>query len=268
MYYAFLGLAVLSLVFLVLIRCRGRNPKLKEFSYYAYAHRGLHNEQVPENSMSAFRRAVMYGYGAELDVHLLKDGNLAVFHDSDLKRMTGQEGIIEELTAEDLKNYHLNGTEETIPLLEDVLKVFEGKTPLIVELKSANNVAQLTETACKMLDRYHVQYCMESFDPRCVRWLRKNRPDVVRGQLSENFLRDKNSKFPFLLRFCMTFLFTNVVTRPDFIAYRYRDRKQIAFQLCLSVWKAKGVAWTLRTKQEYDNAVALKLLPIFEDFLP
>lgn len=37
--------------------------------------------------LAAFRRAIRHGYGAELDVHLLRDGTLAVFHDSDLKRM-------------------------------------------------------------------------------------------------------------------------------------------------------------------------------------
>ena len=75
-------------------------------------------------------------FGAELDVHLMADGNLAVVHDSDLTRVCGKKGVIEDLRREDLKNYPLQGTGETIPLFGDVLDLFAGKTPLIVELKA------------------------------------------------------------------------------------------------------------------------------------
>ena len=104
-----------------------------------YAHRGLHcsADSVPENSLAAFRRAIRHGYGAELDVHLLRDGTLAVFHDSDLKRMTGVTGVLEDCTAQDLAALHLAGTPETIPQLCEVLSLYEGTgLPLVVELKS------------------------------------------------------------------------------------------------------------------------------------
>ena len=67
-----------------------------------YAHRGLHGPGAPENSMAAFRRAAEAGYGAELDVHLTRDGRLAVIHDADLTRMCGVPGLVEEQTAEEL----------------------------------------------------------------------------------------------------------------------------------------------------------------------
>ena len=61
---------------------------MKDLARWDYAHRGLHDKEVgsPENSLAAFKEAVESGYGAELDVHLLKDGNLAVIHDSSLFR--------------------------------------------------------------------------------------------------------------------------------------------------------------------------------------
>ena len=77
---------------------------LQKLLCWNYAHRGLHGDGVPENSLEAFRLAKEAGYGVELDIHLLKDGNLAVFHDSKLERITGQAGVIEELTTENLKS--------------------------------------------------------------------------------------------------------------------------------------------------------------------
>lgn len=105
---------------------------------YRYAHRGFHDKPViPENSLPAFRRAIEHGFGAELDVHLLKDGTLAVFHDSDLRRCANVDGQIEDLTLEELKQLRLEGTDEQIPTFDEVLALFESATPLIIELKTA-----------------------------------------------------------------------------------------------------------------------------------
>jgi glycerophosphoryl diester phosphodiesterase len=219
--------------------------------------------------MAAFKAALDNGYGIELDIHLLKDGNLAVMHDSLLNRTTGQPGHIEDLTTEELKNYRLEGTDETIPEFMDVLTLYNGKAPLIVELKPENgNHAALTEAACKMLDSYKGVYCLESFDPRCVAWLKKNRPDLVRGQLTENFVKRKNN-LPDYLKFALTHLLTNIMCTPDFVAYKFEDRNDsLSTKLCRKLWKAQGVTWTIKTMEDYNTAVAEGWLPIFESFEP
>lgn len=249
--------------------CRKGHPGLKDLQGWAYAHRGLHKEGVPENSMAAFKAALDHGYGVELDIHLLKDGNLAVIHDSLLNRTTGQAGCVEELTTEQLKDYTLEGTEETIPEFRDVLTLFEGKVPLIVELKPENgNQAALAEAACRMLESYKGVYCIESFDPRCIAWLKKNRPDVVRGQLSENFFKGRNDLSE-VLRFALTHNLLNFLSRPDFVAYNFSHRKDsFTTELCRRLWKCQGVAWTIRSQEDYDTAVAEGWLPIFEGFEP
>ncbi len=262
-------LLIIALLYLFTIRCRSGHAGLKDLQGWSYAHRGLHGEGIPENSMAAFRAALEGGYGIELDVHLLKDGNLAVIHDSLLNRTTGQPGRIEDLTTEDLKHYHLEGTGETIPEFMDVLTLFDGKAPLIVELKPVDgNHAALTEAACKMLETYRGVFCMESFDPRCIQWLKQHRPDIIRGFLSENFFRSRNDMSD-VLRFALTNLITNVITVPDFVAYKFADRKTVPGpELCRKLWKAQGVTWTLKTKEDYDTAVAEGWLPIFEGFRP
>ena len=142
---------------------RLKHPEKDRLKGWNYAHRGLHNRDkgIPENSLAAFRAAVEHGYGAELDVHLLRDGNLAVIHDSLLERVTGQSGRIEDLTTDDLKNYRLCGTEETIPTFREVLDTFAGKTPLIIELKPVdNNHAALCKAACDAMEGYEGLWCM------------------------------------------------------------------------------------------------------------
>lgn len=261
---------ILVLLVLFVLSNMGRtgHPGLKALRGHAYAHRGLHGAGVPENSLEAFRLAKEADYGVELDVHLLKDGNLAVFHDKTLERMTGREGRIVDLTTEELKDYHLNGTEQTIPTFREVLKLFDGKVPLIVELKAVENCAALCEKTCKMLDGYKGPYCLESFDPRCVYWLKKNRPDLIRGQLTQNYFAGSKAPIPGFLKILLRHQVLNFLTRPDFVAYRYSDRKTLSNVICGKVWKLQGVTWTLKAQEEFDTATKEGWIPIFEGFRP
>lgn len=234
-------LTILAVVYLCALRGRTGHPLLPELGRWKYAHRGLHGNGVPENSMAAFRLALENGYGIELDVHLLADGNLAVIHDDSLLRTAGVDVRIEDLTTEELSNYRLENTDEVIPTLPQVLKLFAGKAPLIVELKPANgNHDVLTSKACKMLKAYDGLYCVESFDPRCIRWLKKHEPELVRGQLAHNSLRE-GGKAPFLLRFLMTNLLSNFWNSPDFIAYQFSDRNRLSVRIARKFWKIQGV---------------------------
>ena len=257
-----LGLYALS------VRGRTGHPGLAALRGWRYAHRGLHGNGIPENSMAAFRAALEGGFGIELDVHLLKDGSLAVIHDSVLKRTTGLSGTVEELSAQDLEHCFLEGTQETIPLFREVLNLYQGKAPLIVELKAVgSNYAELTKAACDMLDSYNGPYCIESFDPRCVSWLKKNRPDLIRGQLTENFVAGKGS-LPMYLKVILTLQLENFLIQPDFIAYKYADRRNLGNWIARKLWSIQGVTWTIKSQSDLDTAEKEGYLPIFEGFLP
>ncbi len=233
-----------------------------------YAHRGLHSNGVPENSMAAFQKALEHGYGIELDLHLMKDGTLAVIHDASLKRTAGVDIQIESLTREDLKKYTLEGTDEWIPVFDQVLELYAGKAPLIIELKPVNgNHAALCHAACEAMKGYSGAFCMESFDPRCVHWLRRNRPQIIRGQLAENFLVG-NSSMPFLLKAVMSWNLMNFLTRPDFVAYKFHDRKNLSIAVCRKLWRLQGVTWTLRAPADHAAALKEGWIPIFENYIP
>ena len=264
----FIILLFLAALYLGSVGGRKGHPGLKNLQGWSYAHRGLHSAGVPENSMAAFRAALEHSYGIEFDLHLLKDGNIAVIHDASLKRTTGADGYIEDLTTEDLQNYHLEGTSETIPTFRQLLDRYDGKAPLIVELKpERGNHAALAEAACKMLETYPGPYCIESFDPRCVYWLKKNRPYIIRGQLAENFFRS-DTVLSVPVKFILSNSLSHFLTVPDFTAYKFADRKNISTWICRKLYGVQGVSWTLRTKEEYDIAVKEGWLPIFENFIP
>lgn len=268
MIIALIVLAVLFVLYLLALHGRTRHPLLRKLRQWNYAHRGLHGNGVPENSMAAFRLALENGYGIELDVHLLADGNLAVIHDASLKRTAGADVRIEDLTTEELENFRLEGTDEKIPTFGQVLQLFDGKAPMIVELKPENgNHDALTQKACRMLQDYKGLYCMESFDPRCIRWLKKNRPEIVRGQLAHNSLHELGN-VPYILRFIMTNLLSNFWNTPDFVAYRFCDRNRLSVRIARKFWKIQGASWTLKTQEDFDTAVREAWIPIFEGFKP
>lgn len=250
------------------LRGRKKHPGLTALQGWNYAHRGLHDPSRPENSMAAFGAALEKGYGIELDVHLTKDGYLVVVHDSRLQRVTGRAGIVEEMTLAQLADYRLCSTQEGIPLFSQVLALFSGKAPMIVELKSyQGNHAELTDKAMAMLEGYKGVYCVESFDPRCVRHLKKHYPQVIRGQLSENFLK-RDKSYPLLARLILTGLVSNFLTVPDFVAYRFSDRKCLSVFLARRLWGVQGVCWTLTSPDQHETALREGYLPIFEGYTP
>lgn len=267
MWIIFVSILFLAVLYLWCLKGRNHQPGLQELKKWYYAHRGLHNATKPENSMAAFRAALEAGYGIELDIHLMKDGNLAVIHDSSLKRTAGSDITIEELTTEELQYYTLMDSNEHIPLFSQVLELYQGKAPLIIELKAVNNSAELCQAVCKILDEYQGPYCVESFDPRCIHWFKKNRPDMIRGQLSENWIRTKSS-MPGILKWALTNHILNFYTRPDFIAYQFRDRNTLSTKVCRQIWGITGVAWTIRTPEDFETALQENWIPIFENFIP
>ena len=247
----------------------------REISRYRYAHRGLHGDGVPENSVAAFRHAREHGFGVELDVHLTADDELAVIHDSELERMCGRRGVVEEMTLDELRECRLADTDERIPTFDEALSVFEcdptGESDLlpfvIVELKTrGDNVAALCERAMSRLDEHLVRFCVESFDPRVVVWLRRHRPEVIRGQLAQNFMEEDWR--PVYQRVGGTALLSNAAARPDFVAYRFRDRDNAAVRLSCGLLGAHLVEWTIRSKEELAQCEAEGAVAIFEGFLP
>ena len=235
-----------------------------------YAHRGYHDKpDIPENSMAAFRRAAAHGLAVEFDVHLIADGSLVIVHDEQLERETGVKGQIEDYDIVNLNKLRLEGTDEKIPTFDEVLDLFENTgLPLLIELKVARgNYRELTEAVCKRLDSYKGEFVIESFDPRVLMVLRKIRPEIIRGQLVQNFFKSREG-LPFYQVFLLTNLMFNRIVQPDFIACKYADRCSRSLRRAIDRAGIPEASWTIRTPDEYREALAAGCTPIFERFDP
>lgn len=264
-------LAMVCLYLLMIMpRMTGR-ADTKPFFRWLYAHRGLHDNRsdAPENSMRAFRKAVGADFGIELDVQLSKDGVAVVFHDDTLKRICGVEGRVCERTFEELQLLSLCGTDQKIPRFADVLEVVDGKVPLIVELKTETMDVSVCEEADKLLSSYKGLYCIESFNPLALSWYRRNRKDVVRGQLSEPFYEEsKSGEYPNPLFLLLENLLLNWRAKPDFIAYNHKHPGKLSLQLCRKLYRCTTAAWTIKSNEELAAARKHFDIFIFDSFLP
>ena len=230
-----------------------------------YAHRGLHGNGVPENSLAAFRLAVENGHGIELDVQLSADGKVMIFHDDTLKRMTGCDKLLSELTAAELRELRLAGTDEKIPYFTEVLELVDGKIPILVELKGENLDTSICKATNEILKDYKGPYCVESFNPVLVRWYKRHVKHVMRGLLVTKMTKDieKHKKGYFFLRSMML----NCMSRPDFIAYDVRY-PGFGLDLCTKFFGATPYAWTIRNEDHYYKAREYGAFVIFEHIKP
>lgn len=235
-------LTILFVLFISLIRTQKR--RCDAMPADRYAHRGLHGDGIAENSISAFKAAAERNLAVELDIQLTADKKLVVFHDTSLKRVCGADTTVAEHTYEELQQFRLCGTEDTIPLFADVLAIMNG-LPIICEIKAQGSAADtaICPYAAEALDAYGGSICMESFSPFYVRWFRKNRPDTIRGQLACNFREDAGMNL--IEKLALRNLLFNILTRPDFIAYRYTD-DSVGFKLCRELFNPICIAWTTK----------------------
>lgn len=259
-------LAVLAVIYLFLVAPRmfGK-PDRSVLMGVHYAHRGLfdNDSDAPENSLNAMRKAVEAGYGIEFDVQLSKDDVPVVFHDATLKRMCGVDGKVWDYTLEELQKMKLKNSDETIPTLEQVLGVVDGKVPLIVEYKMDRVDTKVCEQGNAILEKYNGVYCIESFHPFAVKWYRDHRSDVIRGQLSQDFSK---TDYKGIQYWAMTHLLLNFLTRPDFIAYNHKDKDIFSRRLCAQLG-ALSVAWTIKNRKQYEEAKPYFDLVIFDSFI-
>lgn len=147
------------------------------------AHRGIFdNQKIPENSLKAFQKAVDKKIPIELDVQLTKDDVLVVFHDDDLLRMTGHDGILQKKTYEEIKNYSLLDTKEKIPMFSKVLDLVDDKVFLDIEVKGTKRIKKTCDVLLKLLEG-HSNYVIKSFHPEIIRAIKKKRRDIEVGLL-------------------------------------------------------------------------------------
>ncbi len=214
------------------------------------AHRGYHNNKkgIPENSVLAFKKAIDNNYLIELDVRLTKDQKLVVFHDDNLKRVCGVNKRVKDLTYIELLKYNLFDTTLKVPLFSDVIKLVNGKVPILIETKYHNRYGVLEKILINELSNYKGLYAIQSFYPMSLLWLKRNTKDIPIGLLSSNFKNDLNR----LKSIIGKTLILDLFFKTDFISY---DVKGLPNNyLSYKRDKKKIVIWTIKNKKDYDLA--------------
>ncbi|MCK3941252.1 glycerophosphodiester phosphodiesterase [Streptococcus suis] len=266
MYWLLSILVFLLGLFFYLLAPRRKVVDFEPFLNWDYAHRGFHDNAgpAPENSLLAIQLAVEKGYGIEFDIRLTKDGQLVVFHDENLKRTSGIDQNIEELTYEELLSFSLFASKERIPLLSQILSTVAGRVPLIVELKSESmEVADLCRRTIAELDTYEGLFMVESFNPLVVAYFRKHRPNYFRGQLSGNLEGKKGVSYTVVRH-----LLSNVIARPDFVAYDHLYQNNLNLRLMKVIFGIPLICYTVKNPEEYEKNRSMFDLQIFEGFEP
>lgn len=153
-----------------------------------FAHRGLHyGAGFPENSLIAFAAALELGAGIECDLRLTADDHILVFHDSDAMRMCASPLEIGRSTLADLQRLKVG--EQPIPTLESLLQLVGGRVPLLLEVKVGDDLWRWASALKCALHDYRGPFGIMSFDPRLVRLVKTNLPEVRRGLVIRDSLQ-------------------------------------------------------------------------------
>lgn len=291
---------------------------------------------APENSLASFAAACEAGYGIELDIQLTRDGEVVVVHDADLGRVAGDPRKIKDLSYDELTRIPLyptakpgdaeaallpggeenpplvvtpsnapEGYYQHVPLFSDVLKLVDGRVPLIVEYKFENNSTwddrdvELMEKGHALLEAYSGAFVVESFHPGAVNWYKENHPEVCRGQLAcwpgvDDDVADADaevvsgagvsgagkrsaahsagastspSPIDRVREYAAGSLVFDWLSRPDFVAYDWRGGVLPQVRLTRAMG-AMPVSWTVRSQDEYAQCADHFDRCIFEAFIP
>lgn len=245
-----------------------------EFWAKPFAHRGLHDEALPENSLSAILAAVDAGYAIEIDVQPSSDGEAMVFHDYTLDRLTDEVGRTDARSVAELNAIKLGQSDDTIPTLEAVLRGVAGRVPMLIEVKDQSGGFTRTDgtlerRVCHLVEQSgYVDACaIMSFNPFSADHVRDFLPDVMRGVVSYDFEHPHDENIPAEHRADLAALRWFEDTGADFVSYGAGSLPSGR----TDALRANGVpvfCWTIRSAEEATKALRHCDQITFEGYRP
>lgn len=217
------------------------------------AHRGAKGYE-PENTLSAFQKALdLRASGIEFDVHLSIDGEIIVFHDETIDRMTDGKGAVKDLSLSELKRFRIDGNHE-IPTLSEVLDLVDRKCLVNIELK----VEMAAEKVTTLIERYvlehnwaYTDFLVSSFDWKALQEIRKWNPKIPLGVLTETNLE-------------LAIAFAEFIKSETIHPYFHLLTKENVAQM-----QAKGLKvfpWTINEPEDLQRIKSLNVNGIISDF--
>lgn len=219
----------------------------------SYAHRGLHGPRTGyiENSLSAFNAAIEHSFGFELDVLMCQDKRAIVIHDNALKRLTGIDQNVGDLTAQELEHLKLVGSNDTVPTLEKILNEVAGKVPILIEIKGdQHRYQEIAEAVWQDIKAYNGAVAIMSFYPQIITHFQDNYPHVVRGLVATS-LNDGGLPSHYFDESYQIQLIEDLAV--NFIAYDIRALPNKVTEYCQSK-DIYVLTWTVRSDEQRTNA--------------
>jgi len=213
---------------------------MKNFYGIHVIHRGSYSYKYPENSIPAFRESLGKNKPIELDVHVLKDDVVVVFHDDNLKRMCNSDKRVKDLTSDELSGFKLKNTIYSIPTLKEVLDLVGGHVLLDIELKYDVTDGRLEREVINLLRNYNGEVILKSFDPRIVRNLKK-----LRRKFKMSF------KIGLLSHKSWHLFLSMLISNPNFISYSFKNYNKFLFKF-FSKFKPT-LLYTFKCKDDFDS---------------
>jgi glycerophosphoryl diester phosphodiesterase len=150
-------------------------------------HRGAMGYET-ENTMLSFQKALdLFVDMIEIDVYVIKTGEVVVFHDKTLKRLALSLENIEDLTLEEVKSINLIGNHK-IPTLIEVIEFIDKRVPLNIELKGQNTALQTHKIVDNFIQKAkytNQHFLISSFDWDELKIFRKLNPEIPIALLSQ-----------------------------------------------------------------------------------
>lgn len=228
------------------------------------AHRGLHDESSPENSLAAFQAAIDHGFPIELDIHLLADGKIVVFHDDDLKRMVGDLRQINKVTSLEIKDLKLINSDQGIPLLSEVLDLVKGQVPLVIEIKNTHILGELEDELFHLLKNYSGEVAIQAFNHLSLIKMKQLMPEIPRGMLSAGDLGEISLFKKWLVQNYILF----PLVKPSYVAHDFNSLDDMAIDFLNECCKVPLLSWTIRNEEEYQKVKNRVGNVIFENIFP
>ncbi len=226
---------------------------------FAYAHRGLwQKDGAPENSLAAFLAAAEAGLGAELDLRPTADGNVMVFHDPLLDRMTSASGVFEQMTTPELAQLRLGETQEHILPFAELLSHWPKNLPLLCEVKvdGTTHPEEFAWEVGAFVAHWSGPAAMMSFSEGAVRVLPKH---FMRGQLILPCSQTGDARFERVAERAMS-------DGLDYLAVHHTDAEKVAMMT-----DGRGmpvVVWTVRSEADLAAVRPYNPAIIFEHIDP
>ncbi|MDR0850346.1 MAG: hypothetical protein LBN07_02550 [Christensenellaceae bacterium] len=231
------------------------------------ANQGKTSKESVGCSLGAIKNAVKEEFGIFLPLHQIADGTIIVFENETLKHATGKDGYVNNIESKDaLKQYKLQGSDETITPLEQVLKAANGKVPVILNIKHFNKIGSFEEELLKIIKEYKGDLAISSLNPYSLEWFKNHVPEILRGQIGGKLKQDellqtmKRRKRRMLKK-----LKFNKISEPNFIIYEAQHLPNRAVRKNRVL---PTLALGIKNQQEYMKKVKFCDNIIFEGFNP